>query len=156
MPVAKKTAPVKRAVPAATFSEPELTTNDPVGPVEFSWDSLDEAVERPAEAVTPRVNVEQDTPAAIKGRVINSYDVYMNAVSVEGASQSEINRAIRAAWRSQTFPNTDVRDEFLKLARRYCAKGDTPRTLRAKIDASDELCLYFLAKPREDHRGGES
>lgn len=121
------------------------------------WAALPAAVVRTRPAATgsgATLDVEKETPQAIKDRLYESYGIYWAGTSVEGASKGAIDKATRAAWREQQFASQEQMDLFVKLAKRYCAKRAVRWTFRSGPAKNGQgvvvpLRLAFLVKTFE-------
>lgn len=122
----------------------------------FDWDALPE-VQEPTKDDSPvghrRIDVEEDTPQAIKDRVIEAYEIYSeNATDEKGEwleSKSALAAATRKSWRTQECGTAEMALEFVRLAKRYCEKREERLTFRGAPVTGNQTRVRYVVKPFE-------
>lgn len=74
----------------------------------FAWSKLPNPIPTPDARLT-RIDVESETPEPVRVRLQSAFEIWSNS---DGASPG---------WLEQHFPSPAMAEEFVRLARRYCA-----------------------------------
>lgn len=133
------TKPEETAKPA---EKPNLATA-------FSWDALPEASAQEytrGGSVAPRIDIEAETPAPIKARIRESFDIF-SRIAGESTDKKLLAKAAQESTRVQPCGTKEQAEAFLTLARRYAKFSGM--TLRGAVHPTDATKVVFRAKPAE-------
>lgn len=167
MPAPKKNSGAKIVEFAPPTTQPEtqtVVTTLPDGyqptpapekaPVSFDWDDLPELLpqEYTRATISPRVDIEAETPQLVKARLMQSFDKFRYAE--EEAAKAGKDLASKTVKDAVTYAATSVLDcgtekraeEFVRIARRYI-KFLGNKTFRGAVDVKNPTRVVFRVVP---------
>lgn len=155
MPQAKKTTPPK----VAEFKPPTTSEDLPVKeeskpPVSFDWNDLPDLLpqEYTRATISPRVDIEAETPKVVQERLWQSYDKYVKAEEEaiehkKDLASKPVKDALSYAATSILECGTNERaEEFVRIARRYI-KFLGNKTFRGAVDVKNPTRVVFRVVP---------
>lgn len=134
-------------VPTVDVDKPATEDPTPTPPVKVDFDAMFADLP-PAETAEftrgpARVDIEAETPARVKTDLQNSFNEYKPDLDKDG---NDTGKPGVSSWKSLPFPNADVLNAYVKLAKRYATFKEW--TFRSGIE-SNGTTLRFAAKPKE-------